>query len=209
MTTYYVYIDRTDDGVAFYVGKGQLYRVKNVKRNRKHTHVRETLGHRRDVVFETNDETAAFVHERALITEHHTFIGDPLAGPHACNFTLGGDGTSGHGPLRVGNPNYRKPKSPTMRARLSQAKTGAGNAMFGKKQSPEFIEKRVQNLRGRNHDRGDKISEALTGRKLSDSHRQSLSESHKGLKASEETRRKMSESQKRRRQPERKDDETV
>ena len=209
MTTYYVYTDQTNDGVVFYVGKGQLYRVKAVKRNRKHTHVRESLGFNRTVVFETDDEAIAFTREQTLITEYHTFVGDALAGPYACNFTLGGDGTSGHGPLRAGNPNYRKPKSQTMRDRLSQAKMGKGNAMFGTKQTPEFIEKRTRSLRGRKHNHGDKISAALTGKKLSEEHRQALSESHKGLKPSEETQRKMSESQKRRFAMKRPNDETV
>lgn len=166
MRTYYVYVDRTDGDTAFYVGKGQLYRLKSMKRNSKHAHVVKTHGFKRDVVFETNDEIAAFMCEQRLIVEHHTFINDPLSGPLACNFTLGGDGTTGHGPLRLDNPNYRKPKSATMRARLRQAKLGSGNAAFGKKQSDALIEKRIVKLRGRKRslDIRKKISESLTRR---------------------------------------------
>jgi hypothetical protein len=76
---FYNYVDYTlDTGEPFYVGKGNLYRV----------------GSRRQRVVvaahEPHDETAALNRERELIHEHNTFMTE-----HGCNFTQGGDGTSG------------------------------------------------------------------------------------------------------------------
>lgn len=197
MRRFYVYVDFTSLDVPFYVGKGAMSRVKHLPRNKKHANVSNVHGHRREIVFETHNEIDSFDREIELIAQYHTFVCDPLSASTACNFTRGGDGVTGNGALRVGNPNYRKPKSAAMRAKLSQSKTGAGNAQFGKTQSVEYVEKRISKLRGGKHKGGEKISAALTGRKLSPAHIESLKRSHIGLKHSEETKRKMSESHQR------------
>jgi hypothetical protein len=87
-----VYVDRTDDGRAFYVGKGNASRVRDLNRNTKHGWVSRHHGIYREVVLETRDEGFAFQHEEELIAKLHTFIDDHLADSVVCNFTRGGDG---------------------------------------------------------------------------------------------------------------------
>lgn len=94
---FYVYEDWTLEVIprCFYVGKGKEKRVREVKRNRLHKHVRKQFGFERLVVFLTSDEQAACAHERDLVAEHHTFVRDPHYNGVGCNFTEGGEGTSG------------------------------------------------------------------------------------------------------------------
>jgi hypothetical protein len=113
--SFFVYVDRTNDGTPFYVGKGSSRRISYVRRNTKHRHVRNTHGFQRTIEFETLDEKRAFDCERSLIVEHHTYVGDPLSGPLACNFTTGGDGTSGF------------KWTPEARARVSLQRKGRNN----------------------------------------------------------------------------------
>jgi hypothetical protein len=94
---YYGYIDYTDEGVPFYVGQGNVLRVhcKKRKHNRKHGEVVRLHGQHREVELVTTDRQAALDWERVTIARLHTFVFDPLAGPLACNRTLGGDGARG------------------------------------------------------------------------------------------------------------------
>ena len=92
---YKVYVDRTDDGIPFYVGKGIERRVKLKKRNRKHSNVAEKYGFNRFVDFETDVEAEAHAKEVEWIAEHKTFHYDYPDSSFSCNFTRGGEGSSG------------------------------------------------------------------------------------------------------------------
>lgn len=89
---FYVYVDRTaDTGEAFYVGKGDIRRVRGVWRNKKHRAVTAKHGVKRLVVAAFDDEIAALDHETAMIMNCQTYVHGSDACRLACNFTLGGE----------------------------------------------------------------------------------------------------------------------
>lgn len=95
---WFVYVDYTNDGRPFYVGKGDTRRVKQSKRNRKHSWVSATLGRRREIVIATSREDIALDNEIELIA-----LCDTFTTAHAlrlddirCNFTRGGQGLTGY-----------------------------------------------------------------------------------------------------------------
>lgn len=94
---YYVYVDYTCEQVPrpFYVGKGSLQRVCNLRRNKKHSNVSTKYGIDRRVVLQTEDEQFAFDEETRLISEHRTCALSDRAVDIACNYTFGGEGASG------------------------------------------------------------------------------------------------------------------
>ena len=94
---YYGYVDYTTEGEPFYVGQGMRARVQTPKRkgNLKHSEIARNYGHHRRVEFVTTDREAVLDWEVATIAELHTYRYDPLAGPFACNKTLGGAGNTG------------------------------------------------------------------------------------------------------------------
>lgn len=91
-----VYTDSTieDSPRIFYIGKGGQDRVNGFDRNEVHSRVTKKYGCQRTVVYETDDELAAFDVEKQFIQEFKTYAhgGDGWWG---ANLTLGGDGTSG------------------------------------------------------------------------------------------------------------------
>lgn len=93
---YHVYVDKTlDEHIPFYVGKGNIYRLTDDKRNAKHAWVERNHGCSRTIVYETFDELSAFEIEKQFIKELCTYIHDPQCNELASNFTEGGDGVSG------------------------------------------------------------------------------------------------------------------
>ena len=82
---WFVYADRDEDGVWYYVGSGSLRRVNNPKRNGLHKKAMIKKGFRRIVLFATDDEEVAREVERYYVETLHTYINDPLAPPHAAN----------------------------------------------------------------------------------------------------------------------------
>jgi len=107
MIMYYTYIDWTDEinPRPFYVGKGSSNRIRVPERNQKHKHVRKSFGFKRQIVFSSEKEIECLEKEIQLISELHTFYLDENSDKEiACNFTLGGDGTSGWSPT----PEQRK-----------------------------------------------------------------------------------------------------
>lgn len=98
MPMFHTYVDWTSEEVPrpFYVGKGNEYRTRNPERNQKHKHVRNKFGHRREIIFSSQDERECLKLEIQLIQEYHTFYLDDCADKDiACNFTKGGDGATG------------------------------------------------------------------------------------------------------------------
>lgn len=118
----FVYVDFTDDGRPFYVGKGLLQRVKARSRNRYHDRVAKKHGMHREVVLETACEFEALNREIRLIAELHTFTGDPRWNGIGTNFTQGGEGLQGH-----------------VRSRRTRAKIAASNR--GLKRDAAFCER--------------------------------------------------------------------
>lgn len=97
---FHTYIDWTAEECprAFYVGKGNEARTRNPERNQKHRYVRNTYGHRREIIFSSESERECLDKEIQLIAEHHTYYLDEFASEIACNFTMGGDGSTGWRP---------------------------------------------------------------------------------------------------------------
>lgn len=86
-----MYVDWTAEQLArpFYVGKGDQNRIGGFDRNKVHTRIKLMYGMRREVVFRSTDEDAAFDEEKRLIQEHKTFANGG-AGWWGANLTLGG-----------------------------------------------------------------------------------------------------------------------
>lgn len=94
---FYVYVDYTKESPPrpFYVGKGNESRVANLKRNRKHTSIKNKYGIERKIVLETLNEQEAFDKEINLIKELNTQKGI------GCNMTSGGEGIKGHNEVKI------------------------------------------------------------------------------------------------------------
>lgn len=154
--TFYVYEDWTLETLprCFYVGKGSIGRVRQIKRNQKHTWTAKTYGLNRVTVIMTSIESLTFECERELIEEHKTFYKENAFG---CNFTRGGEGTSGFrqtidarrkmSEWRKGRPGHRH--SEETRLKMSQAKKGRSPNNLGKPVSAETRQRLSQSLKGR------------------------------------------------------------
>lgn len=218
---FFVYVDETADEIPFYVGKGNSDRVLNLRRNQKHSRVSKKYGRNRIVLVETEDESEAFEFEKAFIQEFHTFVRDPLAGRLACNFTVGGEGISGHTHSietrkKLRESHIGKTLSIESRRKVSISlignKRGAGHSP-----SLETRKRLSESQRGNTHCLGHKpsvetrrkMSETRKGKPVSEESRikrRSLVQSeeakrkiglaHKGKVVSAETRKKQSVSQK-------------
>jgi hypothetical protein len=111
MTIFHVYVDWTDEKCPrpFYVGKGNEFRIQHYVRNKKHKFIRKTLGIQRKIVFSSTNEKECFQKEIELISKYHTFYIDDLADKEiVCNFTKGGDGTTGWIPTTTQRENIAK-----------------------------------------------------------------------------------------------------
>ncbi|MDE2099171.1 MAG: hypothetical protein KGL39_18090 [Patescibacteria group bacterium] len=174
---FFVYVDFTACGIPFYVGKGLISRIKKLSRGRensKHENIANKYGQIRHIILATGSERLAFEFERQFIADLHTFAKDPLAGRFACNFTIGGEGTSGAVPseetrhkrrLSMLGKNKGKVLSEEHRKKLSIAHTG-------KKHSEKWCAK---------------MREIMKGRKLSDEWRAKISKGHLGIRQSQES----------------------
>lgn len=95
----FVYVDQTleIEPRIFYVGKGNLVRVRSLKRNKKHKAISERYGCERVVIATTKDDFAASELEIEKIAEYNTFARDyhVCDDDFGCNFTRGGEGFSG------------------------------------------------------------------------------------------------------------------
>jgi hypothetical protein len=93
---FYVYVDRTLSDVAFYVGKGDKTRLKDLRRNRYHTEWIQRDGIQREIVFATSVEQKALDYEVELISELRTYRYDVTRiGLRGANLTKGGEGVRG------------------------------------------------------------------------------------------------------------------
>lgn len=81
-----------------------------------------------------------------------------------------------------------------LKKRLSEARSGSGNPMYGKKHTPESIEKiREAGRKECKQSTKDKISASNSGKVRTDEQRRTISDAHKGIKPSLESRLKNSQ----------------
>ena len=106
---YCVYVDRTDEGREYYVGKGVETRVNKRDRNALHRNISVKEGLNRSVEFETSDEQEAYRKEAELNALYKTWVGYKTGG---ANLDMGG----------VGGPST--PKTDVHRQRIGAAQKG-------------------------------------------------------------------------------------
>lgn len=141
MLMFHTYIDWTAENAPrpFYIGKGNEGRTRRPERNQKHKHVRNAFGYRREIVFSSHDERECLDHEVQLIQEHHTFYLDEFADKEiACNFTKGGDGTTGWVPTDEQKKNISDGIKRAHRARPEIAE-GISRRLKVRMNNPEFV----------------------------------------------------------------------
>lgn len=94
----YVYEDWTIEDVprCFYVGKGNLNRLRQSQRNVHHERIAAKYGLDRRIVFNSNNNEECLQREIDLIAERHTYVRDPVYNGVGCNYTLGGEGVTGY-----------------------------------------------------------------------------------------------------------------
>jgi hypothetical protein len=163
--TFYVYEDWTTEELprCFYVGKGLKNRLRYKVRNKKHAATSAKYGMLRIVVLETKDEQEAFDRERELIQYRQTYAHKFEFG---CNFTLGGEGTTGRIVSEEERENLRRcltgiKRSEATKLLKSAQMTGSSNHRLGTKHTPETIERMRQAKLG-------KVFSEETRKKISD-----------------------------------------
>jgi hypothetical protein len=129
----YVYIDLTlDKRIPFYVGKGNYGRIKGLERNYKHNKIMKEHGIVRFVI-KCDSDKDAIEKEIFLIDQLRTFVyREDLSDrekEYATNYTLGGEGSSGHKDTQETkdkrNDKLRgKPRSPEVCRRIGEAHSG-------------------------------------------------------------------------------------
>jgi hypothetical protein len=183
---YYIYIDYTDNFIPFYVGIGTKFRIKQNKRNRKHTFISNKYGFNRKIIKVKSQEYACKL-EIELIKYLKLNYCKNKDNHFACNFTDGGEGT-------VGCKASKETKEKMSKFRKGKCRS-------------EEIKKKISNShKGKilTEDHKKNISKNKIGKKLkiSEENRKKKSERSKnnkyrsGKKHSEETKAKMSESSK-------------
>lgn len=146
-----VYVDYTNDGRPFYVGKGNQQRVNRIKRNDKHSFVVQQFGIDRRVVFETDDQQQAFIKEIELIAELKTFVLDSEIG---CNLDRGGH--IGSFVPRPHTEEWKTNMSQTMKERMKGNTNGRGNK--GRKMNQEWRDKLAAAKKGKVGNRTGKLT---------------------------------------------------
>lgn len=166
---YYVYEDWTleDNSRCFYVGKGDLNRIKTIKRNKKHTNIVNKYGVNRIVIFETYDELASFELEIEKITEHKTYVhGDDLT--FGANFTKGGEGASGA--IRSDETKQKMRKAISGYRHSSERKLIIKERTTAAMRTPEVYKKMSDSHKGKSPWNKGKILSEEGRKKLSISH---------------------------------------
>lgn len=166
MNDFYVYLHRRKtDNKVFYVGKGRGNRAKIKNgRNSKWKNVVNKHGYTIEIVFDNLDEETAFAIEKDTILEFRYF------GYDLCNFTSGGEGSTGmimseESRRKISIAKTGKIRSESHRKNLSLAQKGKAKnpasvekmrlSNTGKKQTEETKRKRSETLKrvGTSNDR--------------------------------------------------------
>lgn len=197
---FYVYVDWTleDEPRPFYVGMGSSKRVRNLSsRNTLHKNISEKYGHTRHVEFETEIRDEALLKEIELISHYKTYFYDESS--WGCNFTIGGDGTTGH--TMIMSDDHRKILSDAnSRPKSESTKEKMKIAAQIRALDPEWIEKmsNIAKSRWEDSDYREKMRSARVGKKRSDEQRERIKRATAQSHSSEEFRAKCSESAKKR-----------
>lgn len=141
--TYFVYVDRTIEEIPrpFYVGKGQENRVRDHRwRNKLHENLAKKYGFQRQIEFSTFDENEAYEVERDLIAKYKTYVhgGEGFWG---ANFSLGGDGSSGHAWAHTIESKQKLHLAHIGRKKSEETKKRMSEAARRRASDPEWIEK--------------------------------------------------------------------
>ena len=210
---YYVYVDFTDNGVPFYVGKGLLRRVLALRRdrNKKHTWVRKNFGQHRLIIGCDENESFVLEQEVMLIDTLETFNSDYTDYSDVkCNLTRGGEGSSGHIPSDKTRQIRRESmlkfyKSLTKPiTRSDESRRLMSESAKKRIRTIEFETKRIEAVKKatlgiqRNEEVRKKISLANTGHRHSEETKRKIREKRALQVTSLETCKKMSESQRKR-----------
>ena len=174
---FYVYIDWTIENPPrpFYVGKGNINRTRRLKRNVLHERISKKYGIKREIIFESDKEELCLLKEIETISLLKTFVNDENYNQIGCNFTVGGEGTTGH--------KYSEESKKV----LSESRKGI-----------QFSQDHIENLR--NSLKGRKLPKDVK-EKMSKSHkgkRPAACDLNLGKKRSNECRSKLSEKAKER-----------
>lgn len=195
-TSFYTYLHCRPDGSPFYVGKGTGYRSRDLKsrRNRHYKSIiakygRENIG---VYVFPCESEEQAFKDEIQQIAQLRR------DGYELCNYTNGGEGSSGCVPseatrAKLSAVQKGRKFSDEHRAKLSAAMTGKKRKL----RSAEHCAKMSAVLKGKpkSAEQCAKMSAAMMGKKPSAETRAKKSVAMTGKKHSIETLAKMSAAQ--------------
>lgn len=187
--TYFVYIDKTDLGEVFYVGKGDKMRLRSYRRNKKHKRISATYGCKREVVWQTEDELEALAHEERLIEFFGTFSTDWSNLTLGCNFTTGGQGVSGRKMSSAGKQKLRDAfsgdknpnKRPEVKEKQRLSHLGQPSPMKGRKHTQTSIEKMKKNSAAKRPEVRAKIKAARAKQVFSQETRAKWSASAKAL----------------------------
>lgn len=183
---FYVYVSKkASDGSVFYVGKGRGRRAWTQKRNTFWRNVANKHGVVTEIVKSDMSESDAFAYEKELIAQ--------LGRANLCNFTDGGDGSSGY---RWSEEGRRKISENLTGRFCSQAtREKLSSSLRGKVRTPSQIAKHAAAIRGRalSQEHRDTLRRALIGHQVSEETRRKLSESNRGQTRSADTRRRLSE----------------
>lgn len=147
---FYTYIDVTNDGRPFYVGKGDLRRIQQRERGQLWCRIAKSHGYsRRVIVFETLNEQWALEREIELIAQLKTNMLRSVEGHWGANLTDGGDGTSGFKHTEEAKRKIREALS--KRIVTSETRARIGDLHRGRRHSEESRQKISQSLMGKKH----------------------------------------------------------
>lgn len=175
---FFVYIDSTDDGRPFYVGKGNAKRLRCRMRNDVHTRIANKHGWHREIVLATSVENITLAHEVELIAQLRTQCN--IVGHWGANLTSGGEGVLNSSPdvrlkmsqsqkqraTRGEQSKHTEVSKERIRQAVLKAHAEKRGAMHGRKHSPETIEKMRQAHTGKRHSEAtkQKVGEASRAR---------------------------------------------
>lgn len=190
MAKFFVYLDFTNDGEVFYVGKGNEKRCLKQKRNWLHQFVCDEEGFNRAIVFESENEQECFDKEIELIKEYCTFWRYSKCSDNACNFTKGGNGITGWKHSIDSLVKMKNPRSDE----FSEKMKGNQNSK-GFKRTTEFKSNVSRRFKGipKTSDHKNTIRQTLSGRKLPKTHCENIRLGNLGKSVSDKTKEKIRE----------------